>query len=496
MIMKKFLRMMMTGLLMLVCAVSYAAAYKTLSFPDDNSASNKVGGYYKTVVDGVVTEDLVWDAKIGEDTWSITNFNNNNWKDWAYIKCGSKNAPTVASIATAFAIDKAIASVVVTIDKVSTPEKINSVKLLVASDQTFSTITETVEESDITTNFKKGSYTFKINSPAANKYYKIVFDIQKTGSNGIIQISKVEYSENAAEPTPEPDVPVAKGTGTLADPFNCTAANNAAAALENKTASAEDYYIKGKVVSIKSPFSTQFGNVEFYLSDDGTANGQFYVYRALYLENKKWAGEEPNLAVGDEVVVCGKLYNYDGTLETSQNQAYVYSINGLTKPTTTVVDISNTPETAYTVAKALELITAGEGLASEVYVKGVITSVTKVSAQFGNANFFIGDAADATENLLEAYRLLNLENTKFTEETVNSIKAGDKVILKGKLMEYNGKKQIGNGFIYSLNGTTTGINTITTNDATDGVTYNLAGQRVAESYKGAVIRNGKKFIQR
>ena len=118
-----------------------------------------------------------------------------------------------------------------------------------------------------------------------------------------------------------------------------------------------------------------------------------------------------------------------------------------------------------------------------------------MSAQYGNANFFIGDAADATENLLEAFRLKNLENTAFTEETVNSIKARDQVILKGQLMEYSGKKQIGNGFIYSLNGTT-GINTITTNDATDGVTYNLAGQRVAESYKGAVIRNGKKFIQR
>lgn len=485
MIMKKFLRMMMTSLLMLVCAVSYAAAYKTLSFPDDNSANNEVGAYNKS-----------WEAIIGKDSWTIDCFNNNSWKDWAYIKCGSKNAATVASIATAFAIDKAIASVVVTIDKVSTPEKINSVKLLVASDQTFSSITETVEESDITTNFKKGSYTFKINSPAANKYYKIVFDIQKTGSNGIIQISKVEYSENAAEPTPEPDVPEAKGNGTLADPFNCTAANNTATALGEGNTSTEDYYIKGKVVSIKSPFSTQFGNVEFYLSDDGTANGQFHVYRALYLENKKWAGEEPNLEVGDEVVVCGKLTNYNGEPETSQNQAYVYSIKGVTKPTTTVVDISNTPETAYTVAQALDLIKAGEGLASEVYVKGYITSEPKVSAQYGNANFFIGDAADATENLLEAYRLKNLENTAFTEETGNSIKAGDQVILKGQLMEYNGKKQIGNGFIYSLNGSTTGINTITTDGATDGVTYNLAGQRVAESYKGAVIRNGKKFIQR
>lgn len=487
MIMKKFLRMMMTGLLMLVCAVSYAAAYKTLSFPDDNSANNTVGAY-----------DQSWKATIGDDSWTIDCFNNNSWKiGWTYIKCGRKAAASVASIATDFAIDKAIAAVTLTVDAAKNQDKINSIKLLVASDQEFSTITETVEESNIVANFKAGSYTFNVKTPAANKYYKIVFDMQATSSsNGNIQISKVEYSETAPTPDPEPVVPGAKGTGTLADPFNCTAANNAATALGEGNTSETDYYIKGKVVSIKSPFDTTYGNVTFYLSDDGTANGQFYVYRALYLENKQWAGEEPNLAVGDEVVVCGKLTNYNGTPETSQNAAYVYSINGKTKPTTSVVDISNTPETAYTVAKALELIAAGEGLASEVYVKGYITSVKEVSAQYGNANFFIGDAADATENLLEAYRLKNLENAAFTEETVNSIKAGDLVILKGKLIDYNGKKEIGNGYIYSLNGSTTGINNIEAAPATDGATYNLAGQRVAASYKGAVIRDGKKFIQR
>lgn len=41
-----------------------------------------------------------------------------------------------------------------------------------------------------------------------------------------------------------------------------------------------------------------------------------------------------------------------------------------------------------------------------------------------------------------------------------------------------------------------GINNIEAAPATDGATYNLAGQRVAASYKGAVIRDGKKFIQR
>ena len=40
----------------------------------------------------------------------------------------------------------------------------------------------------------------------------------------------------------------------------------------------------------------------------------------------------------------------------------------------------------------------------------------------------------------------------------------------------------------------TGINNITIDNAKKGVRYNLAGQRVNESYKGVVIENGKKMI--
>ena len=40
----------------------------------------------------------------------------------------------------------------------------------------------------------------------------------------------------------------------------------------------------------------------------------------------------------------------------------------------------------------------------------------------------------------------------------------------------------------------TGINNITVDNAKKGVRYNLAGQRVNESYKGVVIENGKKMI--
>ena len=42
----------------------------------------------------------------------------------------------------------------------------------------------------------------------------------------------------------------------------------------------------------------------------------------------------------------------------------------------------------------------------------------------------------------------------------------------------------------------TGINTVKVAEATDGVIYNLAGQKVNENYKGVVIKDGKKMIQK
>lgn len=180
---------------------------------------------------------------------------------------------------------------------------------------------------------------------------------------------------------------------------------------------------------------------------------------------------------------------FEGNAE-YEAQTVSYTLQVKAAPT---VDISNTPETAYSVENALELIKANEGLDTKVYVKGIVTKVSEISVNFGNATYTISDDASKTYELL-VYRGSYLNGEKFTAD--DQLKVGDNVVVYGKLTDYNGTKEFTTGSsIYSLNGTT-GINTITTNDATDGVTYNLAGQRVAESYKGAVIRNGKKFIQR
>ena len=157
------------------------------------------------------------------------------------------------------------------------------------------------------------------------------------------------------------------------------------------------------------------------------------------------------------------------------------------------VDITNTPETAYTVAKANDLITAGQGLETEVYVIGTITKIKEVSTSYGNATYWIGDGTEYSANDLEIYRGYYLEGEYFTAE--DQIKVGDKVIVYGMLVDYKGTKEMTGSSIYSLNGVTTGISNIKAETINDGAIYNVAGQRVNKLSKGINIVNGKKIIK-
>ena len=157
------------------------------------------------------------------------------------------------------------------------------------------------------------------------------------------------------------------------------------------------------------------------------------------------------------------------------------------------VDITNTPETAYTVAKANDLITAGQGLETKVYVIGTITKIKEVSTSYGNATYWIGDGTEYSANDLEIYRGYYLEGENFTAE--DQIKVGDNVIVYGKLVDYKGTKEMTGSSIYSLNGVTTGISNIKAETINDGAVYNVAGQRVNKLSKGINIVNGKKIVK-
>ncbi len=123
---------------------------------------------------------------------------------------------------------------------------------------------------------------------------------------------------------------VAKGSGTKDDPYNVVALNSFASQLASGQTADKEVYVKGIVSNIKDAFSAQYGNATYYISDDGTTDGQFYVYRGLYLGNKKFTEGQTQIKAGDEVVVCGTVTNYNGTLEFAQGKSYLVSLNGET----------------------------------------------------------------------------------------------------------------------------------------------------------------------
>lgn len=136
-----------------------------------------------------------WQTKVGNNTWSIANFNNNK-NAWDYVRCGRKGIASTASITTDFAIAEAINSVTATVDKI-TASCVNYIKLETSTTQDFSTIDSTVDMP--ADNFKTGAMVFTLATPKANLYYRITFDCNDTATaNGIVQISTVTYDNSEA----------------------------------------------------------------------------------------------------------------------------------------------------------------------------------------------------------------------------------------------------------------------------------------------------------
>lgn len=129
--------------------------------------------------------------------------------------------------------------------------------------------------------------------------------------------------------TPEELQPT--GSGTAADPFNIAAVEKY---IDEGGSAETEIYVKGKVVSVKpGSFDPQYGSLKYYISEDGTATNQFYVYNGYAGPNRtKFSGEDA-LKPGDEVVICGKVDNYQGTKEFLVGN-YIVSLNGVGGTTT------------------------------------------------------------------------------------------------------------------------------------------------------------------
>lgn len=146
--------------------------YTTLFGPDYNNV--KISNYTSS-----------WYVTNGGFKWNLVNWNNNN-NGWEYVRCGSKNAASVATITTDTAIPQKISEVVLTLNKVS---NLNSdIKLEIASEESF----EGAEV--ISVAGAVGEVKFTIDNPSENMYYRLTFDNKKASGNGSVELAKIQWN--------------------------------------------------------------------------------------------------------------------------------------------------------------------------------------------------------------------------------------------------------------------------------------------------------------
>ena len=335
--------------------------------------------------------------------------------------------------------------------------------------------------------------------PANTAYLNVA-----SGSSSTLTIGKISSASSSIPGTQEnPEDKMDHGTVT--NPISVVDAISNAKAIGTE-ASEKDFYVKGKISNIKFEYSAQYGTATYNISDDGSTGTEFTVYGSYYFDNKSWQEGQTQIDVGDEVVVCGKIINYNGnTPEFADKKNYLVSLNG--KTSSEVVPVEN-PEDKMDHGTATKPINVADAIANAVaigtnasandfYVKGKISSIKyEYSAEYGTATYNISeDGSDGS--VFTVYNSYYFDN-KSWQEGDNQIAVGDEVIVYGKIINYNGKtpefvsKQ---NYLVSLNGNTaTGIQDVRLSE-TKGAVYNLTGQRVRRpTQKGIYLINGKKVL--
>ena len=333
--------------------------------------------------------------------------------------------------------------------------------------------------------------------------------------------------------------PTAKGDGTRSNPYNAVGAFLHAASLPYNEATAERYYVKGKVLEIKEQFGTKYSNATFYLSDDGTIKNSFHIYRTNYLNNKFFEEGDDTLKVGDEVLIYGKMvfyYNdtngYSFIPEMASNQSYIVSINGKGEQASEQDVIFSSAgyatfyssESAYTLPNGLsaQVVTSvangkltyktiADGSVSGIVPKGTAVMLvsdakragtytltpTESSASYSGTNLLRG-SDDATMTSGDGYHY-KLSYGR-SGSSLNNVFGWYWGAANGGSFQIDGhkawlvvpKSSATRG--YSIGDEATGISDVEADDA-DAHYYDLQGRSVSKPQrKGVYIKNGQRVI--
>lgn len=235
-------------------------------------------------------------------------------------------------------------------------------------------------------------------------------------------------------------------------------------------------------------------------------------------------GVKQNIFVGDEAVstettgaknvtnqywiaegkqAAGTVYTLKVTSNHNTQITKIMIYKKGTAPTTPTVEVEQ-----LSVAQALDIINALEDgkTTDETYqVKGFVVGAPDFQRKsdntlYGNVNFDMADTKDGA-NKLNVFRAKSFEGAAFTEETISILKEGDEVVVEGKLQKFVKNDVVtpevaSGGIIISINGQTSGVAAVKADVDKNAPAYNMAGQRVSNSFKGLIIKGGKKLINK
>ena len=306
--------------------------------------------------------------------------------------------------------------------------------------------------------YKGGTKTIFEQNPADTAIYK--FNIaanandKRTGAITFTSASGKNSSQIAYTVTQKGVAFPPTGKGTEADPFNVTAAINAA------QAGMTGAYVKGIICKAPESVNTKYGSCTYFISADGkTTSDQLQVYSGLFLQKEQFTSKD-QLKVGDEVIVVGDLKMYNGAPEIDKNN-WIVSLNG--KTSVGGEEPAGTAKNPFTVAQAFAYIDGGG--ADNVYVKGKVSKVVYTfDASHKTGTFWISEDGAFNDDLtkdFEAYSVYWLGNKEWADG-MGQVAVGDEVVLCGKITKYTDKNKgtttyetsSKKAYVYSINGKT------------------------------------------
>ena len=327
------------------------------------------------------------------------------------------------------------------------------------------------------------------------------------------------------------------GKGTVESPFSVADALLVVDALDNGQKTADEYVIKGNVTEV-TEISLDYGNATFKIADAGSAD-VLTVFRAKDANGENIT-DENYVKVGDKVAVQGKLQKYVSgetvTPEVAQGGKILSVESEVPLPELPTVDqqpvykfTAKGQWGSYTFNKApfraadykgfrieySNMNEVSEGAAFNILINSNETHLGQdwsgAEAQVPNKTAYKNFGFDAAHTVFEGdfSDFVATDDPATTCPTIaqfalQACAAGNTVIIKKVvfikqdntevLPEYKGDDW--GGGAYTIEEVTDGINTINADKTENGVRYNLAGQKVNNGFKGVVIMNGKKMLQK